>query len=143
MRAWLLLLAMACGGKDRRTEPAASAPDAASVAEPAPVPVSAAETAPPSTPAALYESCRARVENPQAESECTTDADCKTAGCGSEVCTTVAAASSIMSTCEDRLCFKVLNTCACREGSCSWDLKDTMPVAPMPRGLPPTTTPEP
>lgn len=95
------------------------------------------------TPASLYEECKDRVEQPQADGECTTDADCVRAGCGSEVCTTTAAAGDIMTTCEDRLCFHVLDTCGCHDGVCSWTLKDEVPerkggLEPMPKKLPDT-----
>ncbi len=100
-------------------------------AEPEPEP----EPAKP-TPESLYAECKDRVEGRQKEGECTTDADCKAAGCGSEVCTTVAEAAQVMTTCEARLCFKVLDTCGCHDGMCTWTLKEQVP------DLPPTPPPE-
>lgn len=107
---------------------------------PPPAVPDAARQAP--TPASLYAECEQRVENPQAAGECTADADCAKAGCGSEVCTTMAAAAQVMTTCEDKLCFKVLDTCGCHDGQCTWTLKDEVPAlqevrpAPLPTRLP-------
>lgn len=44
-----------------------------------------------------------------------------------EICTTTLAAADLISTAELRPCFRVLDTCSCQEGVCSWTLKDTLP----------------
>lgn len=100
-----------------------------------------AETEKP-TPQSLYEECFDRVEGRQAEGECTTDEDCVPVGCSKETCVTKAVAEEgAMSTCEDRLCFKVLDTCGCNEGQCSWSLKAEVPEMVAPAKLPPTRLP--
>jgi len=80
------------------------------------------------TPRALYDECHDRVESPEAPSECSADSDCTRTGCGSEVCTTVAAAKEVMSTCEVLPCFSVLESCGCNEGTCQWTLKSEVPA---------------
>ena len=147
-----MLLIWGCGGNAKNT------PDSQADGTPEPVPAPKAEPAPAPepaplgvTPQSLYEECRERIENPQTEGECQTDADCKTAGCGGEVCTTVAEAANVMTTCEDRLCFSVLDACGCHEGQCTWTLKDQVPegkvLVPAPGGgqpgnaLPPSLPP--
>ncbi len=138
-----LLIAMGCGGNAKNTP--APAP------EPAPEPAPTEPDPAAATPQALYEECRERVENPQAESECQTDADCKAAGCSNEVCTTVAEAANIMTSCDVQPCFRVLDACGCHEGQCTWTLKAEVPAeapaadpdAPkpgnsLPSSLPPT-----
>lgn len=123
--AWLLLFAIACARNGSTGQPAPEPPDA-------PVRTAPAEPDEPvgSTPAELYAQCHDRVEMPQADGECTTDADCTRAGCGAEVCTAVASAEGLMSTCEDRICFHVLDACGCHEGRCTWTLKDEVPKPP-------------
>ena len=118
-------------------------------APPTPPPVAAA---PPSTasteawtPQTLYATCRDRVEQPEADAECSTDADCAPTGCSSEVCTTAEAGAGMMTTCGIEPCFQILDTCGCIEGRCSWSLKDEVPPAlqnlpkptPGPMGGPP------
>ena len=75
------------------------------------------------TPQELYDECKERVEKPQKEGECKTDADCAKAGCSSEVCTTSKAAKNVMSACDARTCYQVLDTCGCNEGQCTWSIK--------------------
>ena len=104
------------------------APPEESPPDPAPVPKP--------TKQSLYAECQDRVESPQAEGECKTDADCTKAGCASEVCTTTAAAKELMTTCDMRYCYQVLDTCGCHDGQCTWTLKDPGP-APPPNRLPP------
>lgn len=156
----LFLLLIACGAKSSsqsQTEPAPvedAATDnghdaTADGGEETPPPVPEPEVEKP-TPASLYAECEQRVERPQAEGECEKDEDCKTAGCGNEVCSTVAGAAEVMTTCEDKLCFKVLDTCGCHEGQCTWTLKDEIPemkaIKPgtqlPPTRLPPTGPPK-
>lgn len=121
-----VVIAWGCGGNAKNTPAPAPEPEVAP--EPAPAPEVA-------TPQALYEECRDRVEGPQAEGECQTDADCKATGCGSEVCTTVAEAANVMTTCEDKPCFQVLDACGCHEGQCTWTVKAELPAAaPAPDG---------
>jgi len=140
--AWTL---GACGGADApATDAPTDAPPPPEEPEPKPPP---AEGLP--TPEALYAECQTRVENPQQDAECTTDADCAKGGCSGEVCTTKEAVAGLTTTCEDKLCFKVLDTCGCVEGVCSWALLDALPdnAVPVerpeggkPKGsLPPTT----
>ena len=71
-----------------------------------------------------------RVEGPEAAGECDADADCGRTGCGSEVCTTTAEAENVMTTCEDRACFAVLDTCGCHDGRCTWTVRPAGPAAP-------------
>ncbi len=104
--------------------------------EPEPVAVVAASV----TPEALYARCRDRVEGPEREGECTTDAECATAGCSSEVCLPAVRVPEIMTTCEVLPCFAVLGACGCREGRCTWTLGDApggLPLPRIPRELPP------
>lgn len=131
---WLVLFAAACA-RNGSTEVPTPPPDTPAQRVPPP-----ADAAPPtaSTPAELYAECYERVEMPQTDGECTTDADCVRAGCGSEICTTATAAEGLMSTCEDRPCFHVLDTCGCHEGRCTWTLHDEMPEPP---GLVPVPAP--
>ncbi|NCG17476.1 MAG: hypothetical protein GWP91_00475 [Rhodobacterales bacterium] len=127
-RTLALFLLIACSGKNAKPE-AEPVVEVASAAEPAPEPAAVpidAKTEIPS-PQELYDSCEERVEGRQKEGECTVDADCKAAGCGSEVCTTVANAAEVMTTCEGKICFKILDTCGCHEGMCTWTIKDTLP----------------
>lgn len=89
------------------------------------------------TPAALYESCRSRVEGRESAGECETDADCMATGCSGEVCVTKEMAAGMATTCEILPCFAALDTCGCVQGVCSWALKDQLdPGRPMPVPLP-------
>lgn len=97
-------------------------------AESAEGPQTSAET----TPTALYEACRDRVEGPEEPGECAEDGDCARAGCGSEVCVAASRAGEIFTTCEVRPCFSVLEACTCQEGVCTWTLTDTVPEQPEP-----------
>ena len=115
--ALLLLAAFGCGSE--RTRPA-PAPD------PAPAPAAASDP----TAADVDAGCEALVEGPQSDGECKTDADCGRGGCGNVVCATVAAAADVMTTCEDRPCFKLLDTCGCHEGRCTWTIRP--PASPLP-----------
>ena len=121
-----LLVLAACGGAEPApvVEPA---PEPAPVEEPVPAP--APTPAPEVTPQSLYEACGDRLENPQAEGECTADDGCATAGASGEVCTTAEAATDIMTSAEVLPCFAVLDTCGCTEGQCTWTLKDAVPAA--------------
>jgi eight-cysteine-cluster-containing protein len=74
----------------------------------------------PSDPRALYESCRDRVEGTEADHECAVDSDCVKTGCSSELCIAKSVAEGVMSTCEMRTCFQVLESCTCQEGHCRW-----------------------
>ena len=85
-------------------------------------------------PAELYADCQERLENPQKDEECKTDADCGTAGCGNEVCTTAAEKGNINTTCEDKLCFKILDACGCHEGD--WHIPVSHLAAPLQLALP-------
>lgn len=77
-------------------------------------------------PESLYETCKVRVEGLSEAGECTTDADCVSVGCSSEVCvSTATAASGLNTTCEVLPCFSVLDSCGCIEGTCSWALKES------------------
>ena len=78
------------------------------------------------TPASLYAQCRERVEMPEAAGECKTAADCGASGCGGEVCAATVH-GAIMSTCEVRQCFSVLDTCGCVDGRCVWSLRAEVP----------------
>ena len=147
-----IVLLAGCGAKSSAT------PEPAPTEEPAPAPAPAPEvkpaepeaTADAPTPESLYAECQQRVEGKQAEGECEKDEDCKTAGCGQEVCVTVANATDVMTTCEAKPCFTVLDSCGCNEGQCTWSLKDEIPAqdglkAPegspdklLPNRLPPT-----
>ncbi len=145
-RTFALILLIGCSGKNNtpETKPAPE-PVEAAAPTPAPEPEPEAEAPEKPTPQGLYDECKERVEGRQKEGECTTDADCKTAGCGSEVCTTVADAAEVMTTCEGKLCFKILDTCGCHEGMCSWTIKDEMPEmkGPKPATKLPTKLPAP
>jgi eight-cysteine-cluster-containing protein len=78
------------------------------------------------------------VEGAEAPAECTSDADCATAGCSGEVCTTVAEAAGVMSTCEVKPCFSILDRCGCVDGRCSWSIKAAAPPpVQRPISLPP------
>jgi eight-cysteine-cluster-containing protein len=149
MARFMLVLLVGCAGKGT-ADPAKDevAKDAVTDQAPEPEPAPEPPPVPTATPAALYAECEQRVEGPQKDAECTTDADCGTAGCGNEVCTSTAEKANVMTTCEDKLCFKILDACGCHEGKCTWSLKAEVPEsqipAPGPAGslpgsLPPTT----
>ena len=132
-------------GADKDAPPDA---DEAQATEPsAPPEASAAGTEPASTepgtvaadPAvqALYQQCLARVEGRETDNECTADADCVAAGCSTEICTTKEAAEGMMSTCENRPCFAVLDACGCNAGRCQWSLKESLPTGGAVLELPP------
>jgi len=91
---------------------------------PEPVPAPADEAA--ATPASMYAACRDRVEQPEADGECKTAADCGVSGCGGELCA-AKSHGAIASTCEVRACFSVLDSCGCVEGRCTWSLKAAVP----------------
>jgi eight-cysteine-cluster-containing protein len=74
----------------------------------------------PTDPHSLYESCRERVEGTEIDRECVADADCVRTGCSSELCIAKSAAEGVMSTCEVRTCFQVLESCTCQGGYCRW-----------------------
>jgi eight-cysteine-cluster-containing protein len=69
---------------------------------------------------ALYEGCRERVEGTESDGECASDADCARTGCSAELCVAKKGAEGVVSTCEARPCFQVLEACACRSGRCRW-----------------------
>ena len=74
----------------------------------------------PPDPQSLYDGCRDRVEGTETDHECAQDADCVKTGCSSELCIAKSAAEGVMSTCEVRTCFQVLESCTCQEGHCRW-----------------------
>ena len=77
------------------------------------------------TAAEQYAMCKARVEGTDAAGECTIDDDCQRAGCSQELCISATeAALGVMSTCEVRPCYAVLQACGCQEGVCSWSVGD-------------------
>ncbi len=83
------------------------------------------------TPQMLYDQCKDRLEGPEEDGECSTDADCGTAGCSQEVCVAAAKKSEIMTTCEILPCFAAKDTCGCHEGRCTWTLvEELQPVLP-------------
>lgn len=135
MRVMALLLIVSCGQKNPTpdvqdappSDPAVEAPAPVEDAAPEPTEGGDATAAAPATPASLYEECRGRVEGRETAGECETDADCQSAGCSQEVCTTKALAAEVMSTCEVRPCFSVLDACGCNDGVCAWSLKDSVP----------------
>lgn len=105
------------------------------------------------TPESLYAECQERLEGIpqwQKEGECTSDEDCVAVGCSTEVCTTkVVAEQGPTTTCEAKLCYKVVDVCGCHDGMCTWTLKDElpemkqpgMPTKPGPKPLPPSRLP--
>jgi eight-cysteine-cluster-containing protein len=150
MARFMLVLLVGCAGKGT-ADPAKDevAKDAVTDQAPEPEPAPEPPPVPTATPAALYAECEQRVEGPQKDAECTTDADCGTAGCGNEVCTSTAEKANVMTTCEDKLCFKILDACGCHEGECTWTLKSEVPASQigpagsLPSSLPPTEGGEP
>jgi eight-cysteine-cluster-containing protein len=135
MRALLLFALLACTTEKAPPESPSDAPSEQPATEP--VATEPGGEAPqaggeptgnaPKTPQELYAECKDRVEGPETAGECKTDADCARAGCGQEVCTTGKMAAEVMTTCEMRLCFDVLDTCGCHDGVCSWALKAEVP----------------
>ena len=92
----------------------------------------------------LYEGCRERVEYIETPGECTTDDDCMRGGCSREVCAPAATITEIMTTCEIRLCYHVLDSCGCNEGLCQWSIHPDgkeVPVWPF-KGRPAPSEPE-
>ena len=139
-----LLLIAGCGGKST------ASPEPAPTEEPAPAPDVTPEPVPepaPATPASLYAECEQLVEGKTADGECKKAEDCEVAGCSKEVCVSVANAKDVMTACVEKDCFKVLDTCGCNEGKCSWSLKDEIPKEDgkpgkkLPTSLPPTGPP--
>ncbi len=144
----ILALFLACSGPRAAAElPASDAPapladPVSTVADPVSTvadPVStvaelggAAEPAPlgdaKPTPAQSYAACKDRLEGPQAAGECTTDAECVTVGCSSEVCTATTKAPDVMTTCEILPCFSAVEGCGCHEGMCTWNVRSEMPA---------------
>jgi eight-cysteine-cluster-containing protein len=120
MRAWMpicvVTLGVACASTTTKPPPRSDV-----------APALLAPPAPPS-PEELYAMCEARVEEPRVDGECVSDEDCATAGCAGEVCTTTAGAADVMTTCENKLCFSILDTCGCIDGQCSWSIKDAVPA---------------
>jgi eight-cysteine-cluster-containing protein len=116
---WILLLA-ACA---QRPSTVAVAPEAAP-AERAPLAAAPGSGSgfggAPLDPQSLYDGCRERVEGTETDGECAQDADCVRTGCSSELCIAKSAAGGVMSTCEVRLCFQVLEACTCQTGHCRW-----------------------
>ena len=76
----------------------------------------------PGSRAALYAACKDRLELPEYSEECVLDADCAPAGCGQEVCTSIAAVGAVVTSCEFRPCFQVVRACGCHDGRCTWSL---------------------
>ncbi len=120
-------------GAESGASPQPAPPSAGEVAEVAEVDAAAVEPR-PGDPAALYAECRDRVEGREKDGECSTDADCAPAGCSGEVCVTKTLAPEVMTTCEQRPCFTVLDTCGCVEGRCSWSVVEEMPSSLLPDG---------
>ena len=85
----------------------------------------------PGEPARIYASCRDRVEGPEVDGECTTDADCGAVGCSGEVCVPTAIAEEMFTTCDRRPCFDILDACGCHDGRCTWTVKDALPPMPV------------
>jgi eight-cysteine-cluster-containing protein len=143
----LVCLLVACGGNGKKSD-AGKDPEPVPTA-PTPAPAPAPAPAPTQTPQELYASCQDHLEGAQADGECKTDADCGVGGCGKEICTTAAkAAEGVMGACVEMPCYKVVDSCGCHEGKCTWTLKATVPPAPaggnsLPPTLPPTPAPAP
>ncbi len=125
----LVALIVACSTKPGPPEvPEAPEVPEVRVPEPVEVPEADADTA-PADPAALYAACEARVEQPQSPGECATDGDCVTSGCSSELCVPKSA-GQMMTTCEVKPCFAVLQTCGCHDGQCTWTVGTAAPPSP-------------
>jgi len=125
--AVVALVGCACARSEQpvAAEPASGArePVAAELA-PAPAATTTAaerpEPPPLDDPQGLYEQCRDRVEGPEHDGECTSDDDCVNVGCSNEVCVPASAAADLMTACEVRICYSVLQSCGCHEGRCTW-----------------------
>jgi len=63
-----------------------------------------------------------KVSDRQKSAECLTDTDCVPAGCSGQVCTTIAQASDLITTCEFRPEYACLQftSCGCQQGLCQW-----------------------
>lgn len=127
--AFVLSLLLGCWSEPEHTLPE-PAPDL--VATPAPVPSAPVEVEPdhpepkaaPMSPQDLHTACLVRVEFPESEGECKRDGQCVATGCSNEICVPKSAMQDgVMSTCEQRACFEVLDACTCQEGRCRWTLK--------------------
>lgn len=153
VRVLSLCLLIACGGSNRAaTSPSSGVPDpevpthreegttpGSQAAIPGEAPTASQATpdaAAPHAAAALYASCEERLEGPEADGECSSDADCMATGCSSEVCTTKASAGDLMTTCEVLPCFSAVDSCGCVEGRCRWSLAEAV-AAPKTIPLPP------
>jgi len=79
------------------------------------------------SPMGLYGSCAGRVEGEESAGECKVDRDCAKAGCANEVCVTTANARKVMSTCDNKPCYEILDECGCQEGKCRWSVLDSLP----------------
>jgi eight-cysteine-cluster-containing protein len=139
----ILLTILGCSGA--RTTPAA--PEASPAPTPAPEQVGSApvptagegtlvsapgggepaSAEPARTPADLYAACRDRIEGPETDGECKSDADCVRAGCSQEVCAPSALAPEIVTTCEMLPCFKAVEACGCHDGRCTWTVREALP----------------
>jgi len=149
-----LVLLTGCGNKSTAAPDPAPTEEPAPAPDPEPAPEPAPEPEAEVTPASLYAECEGRVEGKTAEGECEKDEDCGTAGCGNEVCVTTLNAKDVMSTCDNKRCYDVLDTCGCHEGQCTWTLTEEVPEAKdikgpktelpktkLPTKLPPTNPP--
>jgi eight-cysteine-cluster-containing protein len=137
--AFVLLALSACGGAGKKERSREPEPAPATKAEPAPAPA----PAPQVTPEELYAKCKDRMENPEEAGECKVDADCASAGCNQEVCTTVAKSKEWNTACDQQPCFQVADACGCHDGKCTWTLKKEVPAGSglgnrLPPSLPPT-----
>jgi eight-cysteine-cluster-containing protein len=72
-----------------------------------------------------------RLELPEADGECTTNADCAVAGCGGEVCVSGARVAEVVTTCEVLPVFQVLDHCACQRARCAWQIKGSPALTPI------------
>jgi len=141
MTTAVALTLMACGTSgDDPDGPSTDQPSTDQPQPPPPEPEPEPDGLP--SPKELYAQCEERVEQPQADGECDNDADCARAGCASEVCTTTASAEEITTTCEDKLCFKILDTCGCVEGVCAWKILEELPDNALPVERPDGTKPK-
>lgn len=116
-RSWILAGLVACnftgcgGGAD-------------SVSDPATAPEAVAAPEKPVDPGALYDSCRSRVEGPEADGECAANDECDVGGCNTTVCTTkTVVKAGFMTTCDVEPCAPILDACECKSGRCQWTVK--------------------
>src|SRR3989338_2363502 len=74
--------------------------------------------------AVITTACQTQPQPPQANdsAECSTDADCATAGCSGELCAKAEDVEGIITTCEYREEYACLKqtSCGCNEGKCGW-----------------------